>query len=357
MARRYRTAVIGRTGRGNYGHGLDVAAATHPRLELVAVADENPEGLKRAAARLSLRAAYSDYRRMIGQTRPEIVVIAPRWVDCHLDMALAAAAAGAHLWMEKPIAPTLLEADRIVAACDSAGVKLAVAHNLRVNPALDWLEARLKQGLIGQIQELRARGKEDHRAGGEDLMVLGTHCFDLMRRFAGDPLWAVGRVLAGGRELRREDVREGAEGLGLLAGDTVEGMFAFGGGLTGYFASKRSPETTGRRFGIDLYGSAGIVAIRAGHVPEIQLCPSPVWTGEPWKRLEEPAGTAPRDVNAANHLLLDDLIGAIEAGREPRAGGRAARWAVEMAHALYASQRSGARVAFPMRRREHPLAG
>ena len=357
MAKIYRTAVIGRTGRGGYGHHLDAAARTHPRLDVVAVADDDPEGLKKAAARLKLKAAYADYRRMLREVRPAIAVIAPRWVDCHLEMVLAAAEAGASVWMEKPIAPTVIEADRMIEACRRAGVRLAVAHNMRVNPILDWFEARLKDGLIGQLQELRARGKEDRRAGGEDLMVLGTHTFDLMRRFAGDPLWAAGRVSAGGREMRRRDVREGAEGLGLLAGDTVEGMFAFANGLTGYFASKKSDESGARRWGLDLYGSRGVAAIRAAHVPELYLCPSPAWAGVPWQRLEPPPGTPPHDNNSAYHLVIDDLIDAIENGREPRAGGITARWAVEMAHALYISQRTGARVPFPLKRREHPLAG
>ena len=47
--------------------------------------------------------------------------------------------------------------------------------------------AMLREGRLGQLLEIRARGKEDTRAGGEDLIVLGTHCFDLMRYFAGDP--------------------------------------------------------------------------------------------------------------------------------------------------------------------------
>ena len=57
MANKYRVAVIGRTGRGNYGHALDTAVRTYPGMEIVAVADENPEGLKKAAERLRTRAA------------------------------------------------------------------------------------------------------------------------------------------------------------------------------------------------------------------------------------------------------------------------------------------------------------
>jgi len=59
----YRAAVIGRTGRGDYGHGLDVAMASQPKLTLVAVADEDPKGLAAAARRLKVDKTYADYPR------------------------------------------------------------------------------------------------------------------------------------------------------------------------------------------------------------------------------------------------------------------------------------------------------
>ncbi len=354
--RTHRVAVIGRTGRGNYGHNLDLAWKDYPGVELVAVADENPEGLKKAAARLGLRAAYASWSEMLRQERPDIVVIAPRWVDCHLEMAVAAAESRASIFMEKPMARTLAECDRIIDACDRAHVKISLAHNMRVCPILDHLERRLAEGLIGEMQEIRGRGKEDRRAGGEDLMVLGTHVFDLMRRFGGDPLWAVGRVTTGGRELARADIRaDGPEGLGAIAGDAIAGMYAFPGGVTGYFGSNRSQETAGSRFGIDLYGSRGIVSVRAAHVPAVWVNASVNWTEGPWKRLEIPAGTPPASEPEANRLLAADLLEAIEKDREPVSGGRNARWTIEMAHALYASHRTGRRVSFPLTVREHPL--
>jgi len=355
--RKYRAAVIGRTGRGAYGHNLDMAAKTHPRIEVVAVADADAEGRRKAAERLGVRAAYEDYAKMLRQERPEVVVIAPRWVDCHLDMALAAAEARASIFMEKPMARTLAECDRMIDACDRVHARMVVAHNMRACPVMDHLERRLAGGLIGDLQEMRGRGKEDRRAGGEDLMVLGTHVFDLMRRFGGDPAWAFGRVTAEGRDIAARDVNaSGPEGLGPVAGDAIAGLFAFAGGVTGYFGSKRSSETSGTRFGVDLYGSRGVAAIRAAHVPAVFVKDSVKWTDAAWKRLEIPEGTPPRSELEANQLLLDDLVAAIENRREPEAGGRTARWTIEMAHALYASQRSGGRVRLPLEKRGHPLA-
>lgn len=354
--RTYRVGVIGRTGRGGYGHNLDVVWKSVPNAQIVAVADENPEGLKKAAERLGVRASYRDYRQMLRQERPEVVSIAMRWADCHHDMVLAAAEAGASIYLEKPMARTPAEADRMIAACERARVKLAVAHQMRIAPILDLARQRLKEGAIGQLQEVRGRGKEDARAGGEDLMVLGTHVFDLMRQFAGDPQWACGRVSMKGQEIKRRDVREGNEGLGPLAGDAIAGMYGFGEGLTGYFASKRSEDISGSRWGLDLYGSRGLMTIRAEMEPVVQVCSTARWTDAPWTRLSLPGNPPPRDTNEANRALVADLLEAIEQDREPKASGRQALWTLEMAMALYESQQSGGRVYFPLRNRDHPLA-
>lgn len=134
VARRYRVAIIGRTGRGNYGHSLDLAARTYPGFDIVAVADENPEGLRRAAERLRPLRLYQDYRQMLHHERPEIVVVGPRWADCHLEMVLAAAEVGASVLVDKPMARTPAECDRMIEACDRAGVKLVVAYNTRIVP-------------------------------------------------------------------------------------------------------------------------------------------------------------------------------------------------------------------------------
>ncbi len=253
------------------------------------------------------------------------------------------------------MARTPAEADRMIEACDRAGVKLAVAHQMRIAPILDLARKRLAEGAIGQLQEMRGRGKEDKRAGGEDLMVLGTHVFDLMRQFAGDPLWVAGQVTAQGVDIQRHDVREGNEGLGPLAGDAITGMYAFRGGINGYFSSRASDEISGARWGLDLYGSRGLMTIRADMSPVVHICSTVKWTDAPWERLALPGEQPPRDTNEANRALVADLLEAIEQNREPRASGREARWTIEMALALYESQRLGGRVYFPLRRREHPL--
>src|SRR5689334_608359 len=116
MAKRYRVAVIGRTGKGGYGHGLDTVWLQLDNVDIVAVADENEKGRAEAAKRLKAANAYADYRTMLGKERPQIVSVGDRFLDLHRDMVVACAEAGASVFLEKPMARTLVEADEMVAA-------------------------------------------------------------------------------------------------------------------------------------------------------------------------------------------------------------------------------------------------
>jgi predicted dehydrogenase len=353
--RNYRVAVIGRTGRGNYGHGLDIVWKEFPNAKIVAVADENEAGAKAAAARLGAPAVYTDYAKMLREERPDLVSVAPRWVDPHHDMVLACAEAHASIYLEKPMARTLAEADAMLAACERTHVKLAIAHQMRLSPAVLDVRERVRRGEIGQLLEIRARGKEDARAGGEDPIVLGTHAFDLMRLFAGDPHWCLAHVTARGNDITRADVREDAEGLGPLAGDGVAAMYAFPNRVHGYFASERSDDTTGARWGLELGGSKGALLLRAGMDPPIWTLRSNTWSPEKvsWERLPSVANVTGQ--SAANARLVADLMEAIEQDRQPLSSGYNGRWSLEMILAVYHSQRSGARAALPLKERRHPL--
>ena len=268
----------------------------------------------------------------------------------------AAEARALGIYMDKPIARTPAETDQILALCAASGTKLAVAHQMRISPLIELAKLRLADGAIGQLLELHGRGKEDARAGGEDLLVLGTHIFDLMRQFAGDPVWCFGRVTAGDREAVRTDVREGKEGVGPVAGDAIASAYGFRDGLTGYFSTKRSSDETGKRWGLDLYGTKGVLAIRADMAnPVIEIMESSEWIGAPWTRLTLPGDPPPRTPDDANRALVVDLLEAIEQNREPKANGLHALWTMEMALAVYESHLSGARVPFPLRNRRHPL--
>ena len=233
--RRYRAGAIGRTGAGGWGHGLSLAYREIDGVDFVAVADPDGEGGRKAAAETGAERSYADYREMLEKEALDIVSVCPRWVDCHEEMVLACVEAGCHVYSEKPMAADLGSADRMVAAADRAGRKVAVAHQGVYLPQVQEVKRLLEGGRIGPVQAIYAAGKQDRRGGGEDMMVLGTHLFNMMRFFAGDVAWMSAHVTSGGREIGPEDVREAGEPIGPMAGDCVESYFAFENGVSGFY--------------------------------------------------------------------------------------------------------------------------
>jgi predicted dehydrogenase len=353
-ATRHRAAIIGHTGHGNYGHDWDTAWSGLPDVEVVAVADPDEAGRAKAHKRSGAARAYADYRKMLETEKPDVVAICPRWADQRVAMVTAAAAAGAHMMIEKPFAASLEDADRMLAAIETARVKVQVGHTARPDPVTQQVRDLLRSGAIGQLLEIRSRGKEDRRAGGEDLMVLGTHCFDLMRYFAGDPLWVFAHVTDTAREVAPDSGRKPGEPVGTVAGDQVAAMFSFPGGTHGYFGSKANDVATGSRFGVTLYGSRGAIYVPLNQVPEepAMISRSTSWGGA-WEVLQPPLNAKSR--YDANVLMVRDLLDAIAKDREPICSARDGRWAVEMVIGIYQSQVAGARVPFPLRDRHNPL--
>src|SRR5688572_23551323 len=76
-AKKLRVGIIGHTGRGNYGHGLDVVWLKIPETEIVAIADPDSAGLEAAKKKLSCADGFADYRAMLTSARPDIVVVGP----------------------------------------------------------------------------------------------------------------------------------------------------------------------------------------------------------------------------------------------------------------------------------------
>src|SRR5579884_1556434 len=121
QGRRFRTAIIGHTGAGDYGHNLDEACGSLSELDVVAVADPDPIGRERAAVRSGAARTYGSYEDMLAREKPELAIVAPRNVDGHEAMLLAAIRAGAHAYCEKPLVRTPAEADRVLTAANAAG--------------------------------------------------------------------------------------------------------------------------------------------------------------------------------------------------------------------------------------------
>ena len=362
----WRVAVIGHTGRGNYGHQLDAAWLGLPGVEVVAVADANEQGLAAAVKRLKAPKGYADYRQMLEEAKPGLVSICPRWLDEHRDMVVAAAERGVRgIYLEKPMCRTLAEADEMVAICERRKVKLAIAHQTRYSPRLAAVKDLIGSGKIGQVLELRARGKEDGRGGGEDLWVLGTHVLDLVHGLGGEAQWCFASVLQGGRPIRKEDVAPGNEGIGPLAGDEVHAVYRLAGGAVASFDSVRRAGGSPTRFGLTVYGSKGIIEIQTGYLPAVQFLPDPSWSpgrsGQKWVPVSSAGVGKPEPLQdggllAGNVLAIKDLIAAVEGDRQPVSSIHEARAATEMIVAAFESQRLGRPVAFPLANRQNPLA-
>ena len=361
----YRAAVIGRTGRGDYGHGLDVALLDQPKLKLVAVADEDPKGRAAAAHRLGVEQAYADYREMLDREKPQFVAVAPRWIDCHREMILACAERGIHVFCEKPLAPTLADCDAIIAACERSHTKLAIAFQTRFSPRYERVKEMIAAGAIGDVLELRGRGKEDKRGGGEDMMVLGAHIMDLFRGLQGDAAWCFARVTEGGKPVGPAQVRQGAEGLGPLAGDRIDAMYGFVDRPTvAHFATSR-PKQPGGRFGIEILGTKGRIDMGTGWRPPAFLLADPAWSGATggakWVEISsagagKPEPLAGNSLVEANRLIVADLIRAVETDTQPRVSGYDGRASIEMILACYASHARRGLVELPLTERaRHPL--
>jgi predicted dehydrogenase len=362
--KKYRIAIIGRSGKGDYGHGLDKVWKEIPQAEIVAVADETPAGLKAVGERLGVKTLYRDYRKMLATERPDIVSVAPRWLDCHRDMVLACAEHGASIFLEKPMCRTLAEADAMVHACEEKHIKLAIAHQTRYSPKIKIIQELITAGKIGRLLELRGRGKEDRRGGGEDLWVLGTHIFDLIRIFGGEARSCFAKVTRTGRPVGPADVKEGNEGIGPLAGDGIEASFEMEGGATAFFSSHRGLAARPSRFGLTLFGSKGLIKLHTGYLPEVYILEDPSWspgrTGSEWKPVSSKGIAKPEPLkdtglHGGNLAIAVDLIASIEEDRQPHGSVYQARSATEMIAAVFESHRLGTPTRLPLKNRENPL--
>jgi len=366
VSRTYRAGVIGRTGQGNYGHGLDLVWTGLAGVEVVGVADPDADGRAAALARSGAQRGYADFHDLLEKEHLDLVSVGPRWPDCHADMMIAAIEAGARgIFCEKPFAATLAEADAMLAAADRAGAKITLGLQHRVMRVVQEMRRIVQSGELGEIREVRGRPTIGPRGGSFLLTVLGTHVLDLMRYLAGDPAWAFGRITTReGREVDARDAREAAEAYGLLAGDAVGAIYGFGNGVTGFCDSYHAPTVPEGSLAVEVWGTEGVVALRSSGsgrqlyrwqassgrpIQELTHVPVAGWDDDP--RMCGPRGL---DLDVLNHQLARDLIAAIEEDRQPDVSGADGRWAMEMIFGAHESQLTGRRVPLPCEQRENP---
>ncbi len=361
-------AVIGHTGRGNFGHGLDVMWQKIPAVEIAAVADADEKGLAGAVKKLGLKSGFADYKAMLAEVKPDIVAIGPRHIDQHRDMLLAAIQAGARgIYIEKPFCRSPQEADEIIAAADKAGTKIAVAHRNRYHPVVPHITQLMKDGAIGRVLEMRGRGKEDARGGSLDLWVLGSHIFNIATFFAGPPVACTATVLQDGRPITKADVKEGDEGIGALAGNEVHARFEMTNQVPLFFDSIQNAGDKEAGFGLQIIGTKGIIDFRIDKEPFAQIClGSPfnpfakaprVWQPITTGGIGKPEPIADLGKQLSSHEAAGlDLIAAIQENRAPLCDAASARETIEMVCSIFESHRLGSqRVPFPLQTRVNPL--
>lgn len=161
-----------------------------PEVDLVAVADTDPQRAEVVAARYNAR-PYTDHRRMLERERPDAVSIAVP-TALHESIGLDALEAGAHVLVEKPIAATPEGALRLIGRARELGRQLMVGHVVRFNPAMQALKQRLEAGELGRVFQVfcRRAGPFPSRIRDVGVVVdLAPHDIDIMRFLLGsEPL-------------------------------------------------------------------------------------------------------------------------------------------------------------------------
>lgn len=352
-----RVAVIGHTGRGNYGHGIDTMWLNVPAAELVAVADADEAGLAAELKKLKIDKGFADYKVMLADVKPDIVAIGPRHIDQHRDMMIAAIQNGAKgIYIEKPFLRSPAECDEVISATEKSGTKIAIAHRNRYHPALAMVQKLIAEGAIGRVLEMRGRGKEDPRGGSLDMWVLGSHVMGCAIALAGAPRACTAGVYQNGKLVTKADVKEGDEGIGPLVGDEVHARFEMESGVPFFFDSikdgrlKKTAYDDPASFGLQIFGNGGVIDLRMDQEPFAWI-----QTGkEPRK-----AVLADKDIakKVSSHEISGlDLVAAIRENCAPLCDASQGRQIVEMISSVFESHRlNGQRVTFPLQTRVNPL--
>lgn len=361
-------------------HGLYVACNGLPNVEVVGFFDSKADDLAEIMAVTGAKRHYRDYVQMLDSEKPDLVVLCSRHPNDHLRQITAAVERGVHIYCEKPMTVNLNEADALVEMTEKKNIKLCVAHPARYDAGFLEMKRMIADGEIGRPLTVYGRGKSDHRGGGEDMVVLGTHIFDLQTFLFGEPesVWA--EVLMDGQPVRTGELKETVEPIGPTAGDEIFAAFRFSNGVRALFESRCGLVDLRRQrtqMGLAVVGTKGTLSLRFDDNREATLQVSR--TASPpdvEAHFEEVlvvdersiAGAAPledslRGIHApraslflkSNRHAVWDLMRSIEEDRPPISNVYSARLALEMIYAIYASHLTERVVRFPLADRTHPL--
>ncbi len=179
--------------------GVGMMGRNHARVyaqmegtSLVAAADPDASVLEPLARTYRAR-VYTEYVQLLDEEKPDLVSIAVP-TRLHREVAVAAMSRGLHVFLEKPIAASVEEGQKIVECAHREGVKLGVGHIERFNPAVTELKKQLNAGQLGRIFQIHARrvGPFPSRVGDVGVVIdLATHELNLLEYLTGSRVKSV----------------------------------------------------------------------------------------------------------------------------------------------------------------------
>ncbi len=328
-----------------------IEAAKNNKLEFVAMCDIIPEIMQEKSDKFGLEAVhkYTDYKELLAVEAPELVAIATE-SGKHAAIALDCIAAGCNVIIEKPIALSIEDADKIIAAAKTKGVLVCANHQNRFNKSIQYIRKALEEGRFGKLSHGAAhirwnRGENYYTQApwrgtwaqdGGCLMNQCIHNIDLLRWMMGDE---VDEVVAYTDQLCHPYLE--AEDLGMALIKFKNGSYGLVEGTTNVFP-KNLEET------LYMFGECGTV--KAGGTSDNII--------EEWRfadNIDDPELVKatyhenPPNVYGFGHTpLYADVIDAINTDRAPYVDGEAGKRALELVLAIYKSAAEGRPVKLPL---------
>jgi len=305
---------------------------------LVVVASRRPEQAEAFARARGVEWAPA-FDALVRRTDVDVVTLCtPSGV--HAEMAIAAARAGKHVVVEKPIAVTLAQADAMLEACRQSGRSLAVISQLRFAPDVQEVHAALTDGRLGRLlladlsmKYFRSQAYYDSAGwrgtwamdGGGALMNQGIHGIDLLVWLAGMPRTIYGCVRTLARRIEVED--------------TAVAVAELEGGCLATITGTTSV-TPGSPRRLALHGERGTIVLEETRIVRWVI------QGEPERQVAATATMGAAQVpTAVGHEEFASqyraIVASLQEGPAPPVSGEEARRAVATVLAIYESSRSG----------------
>lgn len=253
-----------------------------PDVDLVTLADTPADKAREMAAQFGFGRATADWRDLIADPAVQIVSITtPNGM--HREMALAALAAGKHVWCEKPMALTLDDARAMESAARASGCKTRLGYNYTANPAFTHACRLVAAGEIGRVVHIRGWVDEDYQAdpslpwswraklkdaGLGALGDIGCHLLSLLTGLAGPLDSVVGEI---DTIHKTRPLPDGTGHAGVENEDAASALLTFASGVKGVMTASRSAWGRKSRLGFEVHGTDGMVIFDQERMNELQL--------------------------------------------------------------------------------------